>query len=878
MDFRRLFRLDREGRADVDAEIAAHLAMRRDELIAQGMSDADATREAQRRFGDIDRTTADIVALEHSRQQREWWHEVVQDVRYAVRLLRRSPVFTIIAVLTLALGVGATGAIFSIVRQVLLAPLSFPHQEQLVRAWPADPRHDIPTGVISAPDLESWQTGQHAFTDLAGFWYKADLASIALTGDGPPESLDPAYVTPTFFRTLGAAAEVGRTPRPDEMQESGDRVVVLDDGLWRRRFGADPSIVGRVVTLDGAPYVVVGVMPPTMRFPGTTRAPDIWLSAFYQSQDATPWKLRDVRWLEVVGRLRPGMRPDDARAALATVQRRLATTFPDADHGWDAATIRPLIDTIVGDVRPVLIVMLGAVGFVLLIAVINVAGLLLARASARTREFAVRAALGGRRERLARQIMTESLVLALLGGIAGLIVARLTLHVALGLAASELPRVPADHLDWTVVALTFAIAIICGLLFSAIPALRSTRLLGTRGAATLGAEGQRLRQAFVIAQVAIAMALVCGAGLMVRSLERLLSTDPGFRIDHALAVRFTIPAYRYRDTADARFFMAVLDRVRAVPGVVSVGSTKILPLEGGEESWRFEIDGEPPPPKNEEPTAGVFHVSDDYFRTMAVPVIAGREFTSRDTLGAPDVIVVNEAFARQYVPGPVAAVPGRLIRISGHPVQIVGVVRDFLQYGLEDSPRASFYVDNAQNLRGTVTMVVRTRADPAAMTSAIRAAIWSVDKDQPIGEVTTLTRVVDRSVARTRLLSTLLDLFGSLGLALGALGIYGVIAYMVRQRQAEIGIRVALGADANRVLAMVMARGAILTAIGIAIGLVVALVGARGMRAVLFQIAPTDLLTYATVIALLAVVALIATYIPARGAARADPVAVLRAE
>jgi predicted permease len=539
--------------------------------------------------------------------------------------------------------------------------------------------------------------------------------------------------------------------------------------------------------------------------------------------------------------------------------------------------VRPLLSSIIGDIRPALLVMLGAVGFVLLIAVINVAGLLLARTSARTREFAVRAALGGERSRLARQVLTESLVLAVLGAAAGLVVAQVTLHGLVALAASELPRTPVDHLDWSVVALAFAIAIVCGLLFSAIPAIRTTRLIGTRQV-TVSAQGQRTRQAFVIAQVAIAVVLVCGAGLMVKSLRRLVSIDPGFRPDHALAVRFTIPSYRYNDTTGPRYASAVFDRVRALPGVIAVGSTKVLPLDGGEESWSFEVVGEPVP-ANERSVAPMFHISDDYFRTMGIPVIAGREFTRLDTLGAPDVAVVNEAFARKYVPGALEAVPGRLLRIGSNPgVRIVGVVRDMRQYGLNAAPRPSLYIANAQNDRSTVTMVVRTRGDPAAMTAAVRAAIWSVDKDQPIGEITTLERVVERAVTRPRLLSILLDLFGGLGLLLGALGIYGVIAYMVRQRQAEIGIRVALGASGRRVLTMVMAHGVRLIAIGMTLGLAAALLAARGMRAVLFETAPTDPVTYATVLALLAIVSLIATYIPARVATRADPVAVLRAE
>ncbi|HZS58464.1 MAG TPA: ABC transporter permease [Gemmatimonadaceae bacterium] len=863
---------------DVDAEIASHLDMVRDELIASGMSPEEATREARRRFGDLTRARTAMIALDQSRERREWWAEIGQDVRYAIRLLRRSPVFTVVAVLTLALGVGASGAIFSIVRQVLIAPLEFKHPNELVRLWPANPRRDVNDGALSVPDLEDWRAGQQAFAEMAGFWYAPGRGGVALTGDGPPESLDPAYVTPTFFQTLGADPEVGRLPHPDELQESGERVVVLNDGLWRRRFGADRGIIGRAILLNGEPHVVVGVMPRSMRYPGTTRGPDVWIGALYQKQTDTPWKERDQRWIYAVGRLRPGVSLDQARAALTVVQRRLAATYPDADHGWDAVTARPLMASIVGDVRPALLVVLGAVGFVLLIAVINVAGLLLTRANGRAREFALRSALGGERARLARQVLTESLVLALLGAAAGLVVARITLHLIVGLASSELPRVPTEGLDWSVIALAFAIAIGCGLVFSAIPAIRTARLVGTRQV-TASAEGQRLRQAFVIAQVAIAVVLVCGAGLMVRSLGRLLSTDPGFRPDHALAVRFHVAPYRYSDTAAPRFIATVFDRVRALPGVVSVAGTKVLPLEGSEENWTFAVVGEPPPPRNEEPAAPTFHVSADYFRTLSIPIIAGREFTPIDTLGAPDVIIVNEAFARKYVPGALDAVPGRLLHIGQNPaVRIVGVVRDTHQDGLDAAPRPMMYIDESQNVRSTVTMIVRTRGDPTAMTAAVREAIWSVDKDQAIGEITTLDHVVVRTTSRPRLLSILLDLFGGLGLLLGALGIYGVVAYTVRQRQAEIGIRMALGADRRRVLGMVMARGVTLTAIGMAIGLVAAVLAARGMRAVLFEITPTDPLTYALVLALLAIVALIATYIPARTAAHADPVTVLRAE
>jgi putative ABC transport system permease protein len=447
------------------------------------------------------------------------------------------------------------------------------------------------------------------------------------------------------------------------------------------------------------------------------------------------------------------------------------------------------------------------------------------------------------------------------------------------LAAGELPRVPAAAIDWPVLLVTLGIAMVSGLLFSAVPAIQTPHVEGGRGT-TAGAGRQRLRQVLVTGQLAIAMVLVSGAGLMVRSFQRLMAVDPGFQSDHALAVRFAIPSYRYNDTTEPRFYATVLDRVRAVPGVVAVGSTKVLPLDGGEEMWSFAVVGQPPPAGRAPQMAPTFHVSPDYFRTMSIPVVAGREFTSRDSAGAPDVLVINESFARAYVPGALDAVPGRVLTFgdTSHHARIVGVVRDIHQDALDAAPRPALYVAAPQNMRSTVTLVVRTRGDPAAMAAAVRRAIWSVDKDQAIAAVTTLDRVRARAVARPRLLSILLAMFGTLGLALGALGLYGVVAYMVRQRQMEIGIRVALGADGRRVLALVMRRGVTVTLIGLGVGLVTALAAARGMRAVLFQVTPADPTTYAVVAVLLALVALAATYIPARAALRVDPMHVLRPE
>ncbi len=540
----------------------------------------------------------------------------------------------------------------------------------------------------------------------------------------------------------------------------------------------------------------------------------------------------------------------------------------------------PLIDSVVGDVRPALLVMLVAVACVLLTVSVNVAGLVLARANARSREFALRIALGARRRRVARQVLTESLLLALLGAVGGLAVARITLLLLVHLAAGELPRLPTARIDGSVLVVTFAVAVLSGLVFGAIPAVRVALADGRGRRVTGGVEGHRLRQVLVTAQVAIAMMLISAAGLMVRSFRHLLATDPGFRVDHTLAVRFAVPSRRYDDTTAARYYATVLDRVRAIPGVRAAGATKVLPLDGGEESWTFGVAGQPFPRPTRAPRASVFHVSANYFQTLGIPILIGREFSARDTLGAPDVIVVNEAFARRYLSrSPEAALAQRLVfREGGSAIGIVGIAGDVHQAGLDAPPVPTIFIAALQDFRSTVTLVVHTRGEPAAMAAAVRQAIWSVDKDQAIGQITTLDDVQSRAVARPRLLSVLLGIFGGFGLLLGALGLYGVVAYTVSQRRAEIGLRVALGAAPRDVVALVSRQGMTMTLLGLAVGVGAALILARGMRAVLFQVTPADPLTYAAVAALLALVALIATYVPARQATRVNPVDALRAE
>lgn len=889
---RRLFRLERQSPAisdDVDAEIAGHLAMRCEELVAQGMSPEAAHAEARRQFGDVSEARAAMLALDRGQiaetRRREWWAGMVHDVRHALRLLRSAPAFTLVAVTTLALGIGASAAIFSVVHQILLRPLPFPNQQSLVRVWPVHPENAADGGAMSVPDLDDWRRTQRDFARLGGYWYFAGHSGVDLTGLGPPERLRAAQITEGFFETLGTAPELGRLPTSDELSEGGPRVAVISDGLWRRRFGADPAIAGRTVVLDQTPHIVVGVMPPAMRFPGD--GPDVWIAALYQAQTATPWKLRANRWLSVVGRLAPGVTAERARADLATFQRTLAVQYPDADEGWTGARVVSLRDTIVGGVRPPLLILFAAAGCVLLVASANIAVLLLARAGVRAREFAVRAALGAPRSRIVQQILIECFVLSITGAAAGVLLAGILGPVLTRLAAGELAQPPGAILDWTVAAFTLAVAAVSTLVLAAPLAAHVLSVdatasftdsgTGTRGA-TSGRARVQSRQLLVVAEVAIAVVLVCSASLMAKSFRRLLAANTGFQPEHALAIGFMISDGRYPDPRQfSRYYQTVLDQVRDIPGVIAAGATKMLPLRGNDEPWGFGIDGELILPLSQRPTVTMNHISSGYFRAVGTPLLAGREFTRGDTIGAPAVVIVNDVFAHRYLPGPVASAANRSL-VFGDTVRlrIVGVVQSVHQTGLEAPPGPAAYIPATQNERGSVTLVVRVRAgDPLALAGAVQRAIWSADKDQTITSITTLDDVVRQSVARPRLLSLLLAGFGALGLLLGALGIYGVVAYSVDARRQEIGVRVALGASRRDVLALVVGRGMLLAMSGVLIGLVISLIATRVMRAVLFGIGPSDPATYIEVLAVLSLVAALAAYLPARRALAVDPVTAL---
>ncbi len=888
---RRLFRFPwrtaRDIRADVDDELRFHIDERTNALTSAGVPPGAAHAQALSEFGDLDDARRYISRLDRGTEslnrRKDYVGELRQDLAYALRKLRASPAFTITAIVTLALGIGANAAIFSVVNGVLLRPLSFPRPEQLLKVYSANRSAGSLHASVSPLDLDDWRAQRSALTDIGGFWYSDGASGVDLTGDGDPQRLSATFVTPGFFSTLEVGAAEGRLPRDDELVRGGnDKVVVLSYGFWQRQYGSSRSVIGTTITLEGAPYQVIGVMPRGFAYPSDRV--DVYVPYSTITDDMIP-RIRPVRILDAVARMRPGTTVVAAGAELNTIAARLAARYPE-DAAWGETTVAPLRDDITGNVRTALLVLLGAVAFVLVMACVNVASLLLARASVREREIAVRAALGAGRGRIMRQLLTESIVLALAGGLAGIVVARAGVGALLALSAGQLPRGTDVHVDGAVLLFALALSLATGLLFGLVPALHSSRaaLQGPLREAGRGVAGgaRRLRSALVIAEVALAVVLVIGAGLMTRSFMQLMKVDPGFRPDHLIAVNFTISTTR-RPKDWQQYYHAVIEKARTVPGVLSAGASKDAPFRGNGERDSFGPPGYVVKAGEDPPTARMMHVSDGYFHTIGARIIAGREFATTDRADGPSVILVNEAFAKHWFPGENAV--GKSIGMAptqingmGAPAQIIGVIGDIRQTAMDEPARETIYEDNMMNGRVKVALVARTAGEPLAMARKLREAIWSVDKEQPITSIETFDDVVSGSMARPRLLTVLLGSFGALGLILGALGIYGVLAYLVNERQREIGVRIALGAPASSVLRMFVGRGLVLTAAGLAIGLGGALGLTRLMSGVLYGVKTTDPITFAGVAALLLGVAALASWIPARRAARLDPVEALRSD
>lgn len=804
---------------------------------------------------------------------------MLEDLRFARRALRKTPGFAIAAVLTIALGIGANTAIFSVVHNVLLQPLALPEPEQLVRVFHDAPEGGFATtpGAFSPPDFEDLQRHNAAFAGLAAYYFIPGQSETSLLGGGPPQELDAAFVSAGFFSLLGVSPMLGRTPGPDENVPGADNVVVLSHGLWQARLGADPGIVGRTVTLDGGAFTVIGVMPAGFDFPSREAA--LWVPLSLIGEDDIP-TTRGLRWMDVIGRLAPGTTPAAAEGAAERVMQRLAEEYPDTNEGWGTVTVQALKASLVGELRPALFVLLGAVALVLLIACANLANLLLARGSARGPEFAIRSALGADRSRIVRQLLTESLLLALVGGALGLGLAYVGLDALVALSAGTIPRPDEIGVDLRVAGFALAASLVTGVLFGLAPALAASKpdlqdSLGDGGrSASAGRRGRGTRGALVIAQTTLAVVLLAGAGLLLRSFWNLTHVDPGFSGEKVLSLSISTPSEVILDEERrAAYRREILGRIASLPGVLAVGGSKTVPLQGGGEGYAFTVAGQPDPVA---PESGVLIVTPGYFRALGIPLLQGREFTDGDEASGALVVIVNESFADRYFAG--RDVVGGTLGLGEAQLRIVGLVGDVRTDGIAREPAPAVYAPAYLLPRSSMKLFVRTASDPLQVTAAVREAIWDVNPDQPISDVMTMQQVVSGTVARPRFLTLLLGGFAGLATVLAALGVYGVIAYAVSRRTAEIGIRIALGARPGNVLRMAIAQGLAPALAGLALGLVAAVLLTRLLSGLLYGVGAADPATFAGVALLLGTVALLAGWLPARRAARVNPASALRQE
>jgi len=809
--------------------------------------------------------------------------QLIQDLRYAVRGLIKRPGFTIIAVMTLALGIGANSAIFSVVDGVLLRSLPLPDSKSLYaihRGAAIFNRYDAP---LSYPQYQDVVQQTRSFQNI-GAWVDSDAN---LSEGGRPERVMLRIVMPSLLPTLGVETVRGRNFLPEETTKGRDHVALITYGLWQRRFGGADDAVGKSVYLDNAEYQIVGILPRDFQFEAPV---DLWVPLTTTDPGVN---VRNSHFLRVIGRMRPGVTEKSAAADLDVVAKYETDNYPDMfppSSGF-AFRARPYLDDIVGDVRLPLYILLGAVGFVLLIACTNVANLLLAKAAPRQREIAIRTALGAGRRHLLRQLLTESILLALIAGVIGVLLAAWGTAALVALSPDSLPRAREIGFDWRVLAFTGAISLTTGIVFGLVPAFWGPRVEltdalkeGGRGA-TRGGGG--LRKSLVVVEVALSVMLLVGAGLMLRSFSLLRSVNPGFRTDHALTLRVSLPVPEGQiSAADEDRFVSFYDRALArlseLPGVTAVGATNMIPLDGNGTDRLIEIEGYEPRDASDMPDAQNRQATPGWFAAMGIPLVRGRLIERSDDNKAPRVLVVNEAFTKQFFPNGDAI--GKRIRLgkltSDFPwATIVGVVGDVRGFALEEPPLPTMYWPVAQ-IRATpsLAIVMRTESEPAALASAARDAIGEIDKTQPIYDMQPLDQLVAKSLDQRRFTLTLMLLFGVIALVLSSIGIYGVMAFAVTQRTQEIGIRMALGARAVDVLKMVVGSGMFLALIGVAVGLIGAFALTRLMVSLLFGVSPTDLLTFGLVAAGLLMVALLACYIPARRATKVDPLVALRYE
>src|SRR3954469_1331492 len=810
---------------------------------------------------------------------------MLQDIRIAVRGYLAKPLFTIVVLSILGLAIGANSAIFTVVNAVLLRPLEYPDASALVNIAQRD-RATQRRRSISPPNYFDLKDQARSFSGIAAYW----SPTVNLSGDGnDPEKVQAATCTYDLFGVLGVRPSMGRALTKDDDVPGAAPVAVLGNGLWKRRFGGDPAAIGRETMLDGAPTLIVGVMPPAFDFPvaGTEMWVPLRLSRTQPPNPAIPpARYRHYRILSVVARLKPETTLQQARVEMSSIAARLETAYPEANRNGTLNVV-PLQDTVVAAAKPALLILLAAVGCVLLIACANVGSLLLLRAAGRTREITIRMALGADRGRLVRQMLTESLVLAIPGGAAGLVVSAWSLDLLLRFAPSDIPRLDRVHLDGGTITFTFLIAIVAGIIFGLAPAfqVRAYRLqdaLLTSGRGLVSGANQRLRQAFTVAEIALSLMLLVGAMLLIQSFARVQRVDTGFRASSVLTVeRVELPRSRASAEASAAFFDGFIARLREIPGVESAAITLGLPLDPRAHFFvdesTFSIAGESPLPPARRPTAAVHVVSPDYFSTIGVPLRRGRAFSERDRAASPGVVVINEAMAERYWPhqDPIGrTITHDLSIVAGQQTtrQIVGVVGNIRHFGLEQPSEPQMFVPHAQMPWPSMAVVIRTPLDAARMSAAVRQAVWSVDDTIPVPPLRPMEDAFADAVGQPRFRAWLLGLFAATAVLLAMTGLYGTMAYAAQQRTREIGLRIALGATPRQATAPLLRSGVIVTTAGILIGLAGSIGVARVLSSLLFGVGATDPATFIGVPMLLAAVAALACYLPARHARSLDPV------
>lgn len=812
------------------------------------------------------------------------WH----DLRYGARMLFKNKGFAAVAIIALALGIGANTAIFSVVNAVLLRPLPFKDSEQLVALRQTTTQRKGDLDFASYPNFADWRTQSKAFEQLAAF----RNTNRTLTGVDQPTRLISAVVSANLFQLLGVAPSLGRAFLPEEDQPGrSSYAAILSHGLWQRRFGSDPNILGRNLVLSGKNYTVVGVMPGGFQFPVQAEPVELWVPIAVDAETpdgSTPnTAQRGTGIYQIIGRLKSNVTLEQAQAEMDLIARNLEAQYPDTNT-HQGVKIIPQLELLVGKIRTALLVLFGAVGFVLLISCANVANLLLARATTRHKEMAIRAALGASRWRVVRQLLTESVLLGLAGGALGLLLALWGTDLLVALSPKGLLRLNEIGLDGRVLAFTIFVSLLTGVIFGLAPALHASKLDLTESlkeggrSGTTGARGNRVRSLLIVTEVALALMLLVGAGLLGRSFLRLQRASPGFNAEHVLALNLNLPLARYDEPQQAAFYRQLLARVETLLGIDAAGVVSPLPLSGDQIEVTFETDGRPTA-KGERPSAEFRTASPNYFRAMSIPLLKGRDFTARDDMKSPGVVIVNETLARQIFPGedPIGKRIKPGMSVGNDPAlmrEIVGVVGDVKHQSLSSEAGAEVYVPHAQIPFGGMTLVARTGIDPQSLAATMRNEVNKLDKDIPVYNIRTLDDYLAASVAQPRFNTLLLGIFAGVALFLTMIGLYGVISYSVTERTHEIGIRVALGAQTSDVLKLVVKQGMWLALIGVGVGLAAALALTRLLASLLYDVSATDPVTFIGVSLLLIAVALLACLVPARRAMKVDPMTALRYE